>query len=59
MVPAPVGQNVVQNEEQDDQIEVNAQVLEDQGDIKVNLASVLYLGQRTSGVMAPKVWNLT
>ena len=40
MVPAPVVQSVVQNEEQDDQLEVNVQVLEEQGDIKVNISSV-------------------
>ena len=31
---------MVQDEEQDDHLEVNAQVFEDQGDIKVNISSV-------------------
>ena len=42
MVPAPLVQNVVQDEEQDDQLE-NAQLLEDQGDIKINMSSVFRL----------------
>ena len=42
MVPAPVVQNVVQDEEQDDQLE-NAQVLEDQDDIEINMSSVFKL----------------